>query len=273
MSAGLSGSEGNGHRTYLIREWHEASCVRSARNSSAVRVAQRFEINGSTPWLRDGAVRGVLRAARWRRSPRVHHTDLLRRGQAGDHHRRLAGRLGGGEELERGRCSQDAAPNPAGVDRRTGSAVRLLPERDDDCRRGIARQEPQSVRCTNQGRFHEQATVAASLPLRHLLRHHRSRTARCQGHEGLRGGIAMTVKTESSNDSPIIMTLTRRGFVKMGGALFVSIYILAVFPAKAADSQLLPNHLDPTLLASWLEIRSDNTILIPTGRTETRTRL
>jgi aerobic-type carbon monoxide dehydrogenase small subunit (CoxS/CutS family) len=53
-------------------------------------------------------------------------------------------------------------------------------ERDDDCRRGIARQEPQSVRCTNQGRFHEQAAVAASLPLRHLLRHHRSRTARSQ---------------------------------------------------------------------------------------------
>ena len=81
----------------------------------------------------------------------------------------------------------------------------------------------------------------------------------------------MTVKTESSNDSPIIMTLTRRGFVKMGGALFVSIYILAVFPAKAADSQLLTNHLDPTLLASWLEIRSDNTILMRTGRTETGT--
>jgi len=67
------------------------------------------------------------------------------------------------------------------------------------------------------------------------------------------------------------MTLTRRGFVKMGGALFVSIYIPAGFPAKAAESQLLTNHLDPTLLASWLEIRSDNTILMRTGRTETGT--
>src|ERR1700719_601492 len=81
----------------------------------------------------------------------------------------------------------------------------------------------------------------------------------------------MTVKTEKSTDSPINMTLTRRGFVKMGGALFVSIYIPAEFPAKAADSQLLTNHLDPTLLASWLEIRSDNTILMRTGRTETGT--
>ena len=81
----------------------------------------------------------------------------------------------------------------------------------------------------------------------------------------------MTAKTENSNDSRITMTLTRRGFVKMGGALFVSIYIPAGFPAKAADSQLLTNHLDPTLLASWLEIRSDNTILMRTGRTETGT--
>ena len=81
----------------------------------------------------------------------------------------------------------------------------------------------------------------------------------------------MTVKTENSSDSLITVTLTRRGFVKMGGALFVSIYIPAGFPAKAADSQLLTNHLDPTLLASWLEIRSDNTILMRTGRTETGT--
>jgi CO/xanthine dehydrogenase Mo-binding subunit len=81
----------------------------------------------------------------------------------------------------------------------------------------------------------------------------------------------MTVKTENSSNSPITMTLTRRGFVKMGGALFVSIYMPAGFPAKAADSQLLTNHLDPTLLASWLEIRSDNTLLMRTGRTETGT--
>src|ERR1700730_5138763 len=81
----------------------------------------------------------------------------------------------------------------------------------------------------------------------------------------------MPSKTENSSDSPITMTLTRRGFVKMGGALFVSIYIPAGFPAKAADSQLLTHHLDPTLLASWLEIRSDNAIVMRTGRTETGT--
>lgn len=52
------------------------------------------------------------------------------------------------------------------------------------------------------------------------------------------------------------MTLTRRGFVKTGGALFVS---LAITPAGNEASQPL---------ASWLEIRNDNTILVRTGRAE-----
>jgi len=86
----------------------------------------------------------------------------------------------------------------------------------------------------------------------------------------------MTLKTETSSDSPITpfsTTLTRRGFVKMGGALFVSFALPTGFLAQTAESQdsLQLNQLDPTLLASWLEIRSDNTILMRTGRTETGT--
>jgi nicotinate dehydrogenase subunit B len=52
------------------------------------------------------------------------------------------------------------------------------------------------------------------------------------------------------------MTLTRRAFVKTGGALFVS---LGAVSAENEASQPL---------ASWLEIRDDNTILVRTGRTE-----
>jgi CO/xanthine dehydrogenase Mo-binding subunit len=92
----------------------------------------------------------------------------------------------------------------------------------------------------------------------------------------LKGANAMTLKTETSSDSPIApfsTTLTRRGFVKMGGALFVSFALPTGFLAQTAESQdsLQLNQLDPTLLASWLEIRSDNTILMRTGRTETGT--
>jgi len=57
--------------------------------------------------------------------------------------------------------------------------------------------------------------------------------------------------------------LTRRGFVQLGGALFVFLRM----PAAEGET----SSLDPTLLASWLEIRSDNTILARTGRTETGT--
>lgn len=78
----------------------------------------------------------------------------------------------------------------------------------------------------------------------------------------------MTVKIETSNESPAAMTITRRGFVKMGGALFVSALLPPAFSARAAEGQTA---LDPTLLASWLEVRSDNTIVARTGRTETGT--
>ena len=79
----------------------------------------------------------------------------------------------------------------------------------------------------------------------------------------------MTVKTETGNDSALATTITRRGFVKMGGALFVSLYIPGKF--AAADASETQTSLDPALLASWLEIRSDNTIVMRTGRTETGT--
>jgi nicotinate dehydrogenase subunit B len=61
--------------------------------------------------------------------------------------------------------------------------------------------------------------------------------------------------------------LTRRSFVKAGGALLVS------FGLPRGLSAANPNPLDQALieagkLASWLEIRSDNTILARTGRAE-----
>ncbi len=67
-------------------------------------------------------------------------------------------------------------------------------------------------------------------------------------------------------DSPKSATLSRRGFVKLGGALFVSIALPVHL--NAAPQQ---NSLDPSLLASWLEIRADNTVIVRTGRTETGT--
>jgi len=78
----------------------------------------------------------------------------------------------------------------------------------------------------------------------------------------------MSVKTQTYNDSCVTATITRRGFVKIGGALFVSALLPPGFHAAAAENRA---GLDPTLLGSWLEIRSDNTIVARTGRTETGT--
>src|SRR5437667_11841628 len=121
--------------------------------------------------------------------------------------------------------------------------MRLLPERDDDrcCRTPC--QDPQSDRRADQGRLHQQAPLATSVPLWHLRRNHRRRPTRRQGHEGLKGTNAM--KTETCSDSQITAAITRRGFVKMGGTLFVSLAFPAGFPIRAAESQ---TSLDPALL-------------------------
>lgn len=82
----------------------------------------------------------------------------------------------------------------------------------------------------------------------------------------------MTTYTRNSTDSQATGTiLTRRSFVKLGGALFVSFAIPGapfVAGSKAAETE---TSLDPAQLASWLEIRSDNSIVARTGRTETGT--
>jgi CO/xanthine dehydrogenase Mo-binding subunit len=78
----------------------------------------------------------------------------------------------------------------------------------------------------------------------------------------------MTVNAEVAHESTITPQLTRRGFIKMGGALFVSLSVPTGVSVSASESG---TSLDPTLLASWLEIRSDNAILLRTGRTETGT--
>jgi len=66
------------------------------------------------------------------------------------------------------------------------------------------------------------------------------------------------------------MTITRRGFVKTGGTLVVSLYVhRALGSIVSADGA--HGVLDPTQLASWLEIHADDTILVRTGKTETGT--
>src|SRR5580765_489571 len=64
-------------------------------------------------------------------------------------------------------------------------------------------------------------------------------------------------------------TLSRREFVKTGGALVAGFAIVGAEvwknPVRAASAT---NSLDPTLPASWIEIHPDSTILIRTGKSD-----
>jgi len=78
----------------------------------------------------------------------------------------------------------------------------------------------------------------------------------------------MIGKTDERETSVLGATISRRGFVKTGGALFVSLALPLRFATRAEAAEN-PTSIDPTSPASWLEIRSDNTIVARTGRTET----
>ncbi len=63
--------------------------------------------------------------------------------------------------------------------------------------------------------------------------------------------------------------LTRRGFVKTGGALLVGFGMVGADGLKnSAQAATTRNSLDATLPESWIEIHPDNTILIRTGKSD-----
>jgi len=76
----------------------------------------------------------------------------------------------------------------------------------------------------------------------------------------------MNTTIDTTDKSPLGITITRRGFVKIGGTLFVAALLPPGCKACTPENQ---TSTDPTQLASWLEIRSDNSIVMRTGRAET----
>ena len=67
-------------------------------------------------------------------------------------------------------------------------------------------------------------------------------------------------------------TLSRRQFVKTGGALFVGIGLLGrnmlESVADAAETTTKSHSLDASLSSSWFEIHADNTIVMRTGKVD-----
>ena len=63
--------------------------------------------------------------------------------------------------------------------------------------------------------------------------------------------------------------LTRRNFVRAGGALFVGFAMVGADGLRnSAKAAATKNSLDPSLPESWIEIHPDNTILIRTGKSD-----
>jgi nicotinate dehydrogenase subunit B len=65
-------------------------------------------------------------------------------------------------------------------------------------------------------------------------------------------------------------TLSRRQFVKAGGALVVGFSLVGpeFLKGDAGKASTFKNSLDPTLPSSWIEIHPDNTVLIRTGKSD-----
>ena len=64
--------------------------------------------------------------------------------------------------------------------------------------------------------------------------------------------------------------LSRRQFVKTGGALVVGVSLVGpkFLKGDAAETATFKNSLDPTKASSWIEIHADNTVLIRTGKSD-----
>jgi nicotinate dehydrogenase subunit B len=60
--------------------------------------------------------------------------------------------------------------------------------------------------------------------------------------------------------------LSRRGFVKTGGALLVGFSLVKAEGAPSASAAVNGNTLNPALPESWIEIHADNTVLIRVGK-------
>ena len=65
-------------------------------------------------------------------------------------------------------------------------------------------------------------------------------------------------------------TLSRRQFVKAGGALVVGVSFVGseLLKSPRANGAVFKNSLDPSLPNSWIEIHPDNTVLIRTGKSD-----
>src|SRR4029079_3614407 len=183
-----------------------------------------------------------------------------RRQRQGDHDARgVAGDVGEGARHD---CRQPCfASVAAGVDRRAGAALRLLPERDDDPGRRSALDDQEPDR-----RSDPHGDERAPVPLRYLSTHPDRDQAGSRG-DGEGRQVAMTGFVHERE-------LSRKTLLKGGGALLITFSTLgATLGAKAASAagngpfdSFGP--YDSQQLDSWIAVHADNTASIKLGMIE-----
>src|SRR5581483_7326246 len=231
--------QGERSRAQRDREPRYAASLRPAQRAAPARAALR---------LRPRPVRRVLGAPGRQGNPLVRHPGGGCE-REGDHD---AGGAAGavGEGARHDRFEPGAASAAAGVDRRAGAPLRLLPERDDDPGRGPALDDEEPDRGPDPHRDER-----PSLPRRHLSADPDRDQAGGRGDgEGRQVMSGLLHERE----------LSRKSFVKGGCALVVGFSVagasVGARVAKAADDPYASNGpFDQTSVDSWLVIHSDNT--------------
>src|SRR6202044_3728138 len=165
------------------------------------------------------------------------------------------------------KCERSASSGAARLDRTTGPALRLLPKRHDDQGNRAPGAQAQPDGCGNQRSVHHRRRVPPLVPLRNVYRDQRCSTPCLEAHGPGRGLMEHLRDAYEQMTDVCGARLSRRSFVKAGGALVVGFGIFRGRSAKAA-AMIKGDAFDVSLPASWIEIRPDNTVLFRTGKSD-----
>src|SRR5580692_6231899 len=198
--------------------------------------------------LRRGPVRRLYSSSQWR--SRAVLPDLDQRcGRQEDHDHRRPQRQGRPSAAE-------------GVDRRAGSAMRLLPVRADHAGGVAARQEQQSDQGRSGGAHGRQ-----SLPLHDLFAHPESHHAR-----GLRNAHCVhRDRSESNMNTHVKITqsepadLSRRSFLVGSAAAGLALGYSALPGLAGADQAFAAGNFDPSV---WYSIAPDGIVTVISGKAD-----
>src|SRR4051812_37711151 len=194
----------------------------------------------------------MLGAAGRQGDPLVRHP-RRRRLRQGDHHPRGPPGRVVEEPWHDGRDPGRAASAAAGLDRRAGAALRLLPERNDDPGGRPSRHDQEADRGADPHRDER-----PPVPLRHVPAHpHGDPEGRRSDGQGREVTMTEILKKDFS----------RKSFVKGGGAMVVGFSFLGAGigakAAKAADDPYASNGTyDQQQIDAWLTVNSDNTVTL-----------